>query len=121
MQIYASCAARNGEGVLVLGPSGSGKSDLTLRLIDRGFILVADDRVDIASGFASSPAALMGLLEVRGMGIVRLAYLASARLHLAVDLGIVPDRLPSAARHVPSGLPLIGLDGRAASAAQRVA
>lgn len=123
MQIHASCAAREGVGVLLLGRAGAGKSDLVLRLLDRGFVLVADDRVEIAGGVAAAPPALAGLLEVRGMGIVRLDFLASARLALAVRLG-VPERLPGSARHAVPGnaaLPLVTIDPACVSAAQRVA
>ena len=123
MQIHASCAARDGEGVLLLGPPGSGKSDLLLRLLDRGFALVADDRVDIdpASRVARPPAALAGLLEVRGLGILRLAHVPQARLALAVNLGATPDRLPTPARHPTLGLPLLALDAARPSAPQVVA
>src|SRR4051812_30268500 len=63
MKIHGSCAARDGAGVLFLGPPGSGKSDLLLRLLDRGFVLVADDRVEIDGGVARAPETLSGLLE----------------------------------------------------------
>ncbi len=121
MQMHASCAARDGAGVLLLGPSGCGKSDMVLRLLDRGFQLVADDRVDIADGWASAPAALAGLLEVRGLGIVRVTPVPRARLALAVDLSANAERLPRPERHVPLGLPLIRLDASVVSAAQRIA
>ncbi len=121
MQIYASCAARDAAGVLLTGPSGSGKSDLLLRLLDRGFMLVADDRVEVEDGMASPPAALAGLLEVRGLGLLRLPHLPRARLALAIELGRAGERLPSPARHQSLGLPVIALDAFAASAAQRVA
>ena len=52
MQIHGSCASRAGDGVLLIGPPGAGKSDLLLRLLARGFDLVADDRVDIDDGIA---------------------------------------------------------------------
>jgi len=117
-QIHASCVARSGAGVLLLGPAGSGKSDLALRLLDHGFSLVADDRVDIEDGDARAPAALAGLLEVRGLGIVRLPW-QPARLALAVSLGS-GDRLPEPSRHAELGLPLVCIDPRSASAAARV-
>jgi HPr kinase/phosphorylase len=119
-QVHASCVARDGDGVLLIGPSGSGKSDLALRLLDRGFALVADDRVDIDDGIASAPAALAGLLEVRGLGIVRLPFVRNARLALVAELGPSPQRLPVPDRHTGLGLPLIRLDGAAASAPERI-
>lgn len=119
MQIHASCAARDGAGVLLLGPPGSGKSDLVLRLLDRGFTLVADDRVVIEDGHASAPAALAGLLEVRGLGILRLPYLERAELALAVTLGGAVPRLP--APDVALGLPVLGLPVLAVDAARPAA
>lgn len=119
MHIHASCAARDGCGVLLLGPPGSGKSDLLLRLLDHRFVLVADDQVRIADGCASAPAALAGLLEVRGLGIMRMAYAASAPLALAVGMG-AGERLPQPARHAGTGLPLVMVDPRHASAPARV-
>lgn len=121
MQIHASCAARDGAGVLLLGPPGSGKSDLVLRLIDRGFTLVADDRVEIEHGHASAPPALAGLLEVRGLGILRLPYLARAELALAVTLGGEVPRLPAPARDAALGLPVLAVDAARPAAAQIVA
>lgn len=120
-QVYGSCAARDGEAVLVTGEPGSGKSDLVLRLLDRGFQLVADDRVEIADGYASPPPALAGLLEVRGLGILRLPYLSRARLVLLVQLDREAARLPEPRRDQRFGLPMIGLVPDAASAPQRVA
>lgn len=121
MQIHASCVALDGIGVILLGPSGSGKSDLALRLLDRGFMLVADDRVEITNGTARPPAPLAGLLEVRGMGIFHFPHLAAAQLALAVDLGAPAPRLPESASHPALDLPMIALDPWHSSAAQRVA
>lgn len=120
MQFHASCAAREGYGVLLLGPSGSGKSDLLLRLLDHGFELVADDRVELQDGVASAPPALAGLLEVRGLGVVRMPHRASAPVVLAVALGI-GERMPHPASDAVSGRPLVQVDPASPSAPQRVA
>ncbi|MEJ0018579.1 MAG: hypothetical protein WDN25_18870 [Acetobacteraceae bacterium] len=120
MQIHGSCASRDGDGVLLIGPSGAGKSDLVLRLLARGFDLVADDCVDIEDGMARPAVSLAGLLEVRGLGIVRLPYVAAARLALVVEL-CGCDRLPVPVRHGATGLPLARIDPAAASAPERVA
>ena len=105
----------------MVGPSGSGKSDLVLRLLSRGFELVADDQVDIADGVASCPPELAGLLEVRGLGIVRLLYRAQARLVLVVELDGRADRMPIPDQHPELNLPIVRLDAAAASAPERVA
>ena len=88
---------------MLRGPSGAGKSDLALRLMDGGAILVADDRVNLASAgdsvHMSAPTNLMGKLEIRGLGIVQVACSTSAPLALVCDL--VPadqiDRFPEVA------------------------
>lgn len=121
MQIHASCAALNGAGVLLLGASGAGKSDLLLRLLDHGYDLVADDRVDIEGLLARVPPPLAGLIEVRGLGIIRLPFRAETPLALAVDL-VAADRLPARLpmperRH---GLPLVSIDPSQPSAPARV-
>jgi len=121
MQIHGSCASRSGDGVLLIGPPGAGKSDLLLRLLARGFDLVADDRVDIEDGVARSASPLAGLLEVRGFGIVRLPHVASARLALVVELGTTAARLPAPVRDPALGLPLVHIDATAAAAPERVA
>jgi HPr kinase/phosphorylase len=121
MQVYGSCAGRDGDGILFLGPPGAGKSDMVLRLIDRGFSLVADDRVEIEDGFARPAAGLAGLLEVRGLGIMRLPHVAPVQLRLAVTLGPERERLPSPARYAPAAIPAVTLDPAGASAAARAA
>lgn len=73
-------------GVLIRGKSGAGKSDLALRLIDAGAVLVADDQVLLENKTASAPARLRGLLEVRGLGIVRLPFIEKTTIALTVDL-----------------------------------
>lgn len=79
-----------GTGVLLRGPSGSGKSDLALRLLDRGGTLVADDRYFLRStrrgavGFA--PDNLYGLMEVRGLGVLSVPAIKTSLVGLVVDL-----------------------------------
>lgn len=126
MHWHASCAARQhqpgGDALLLLGPSGAGKSDLLLQLIDRGFTLVADDQVLIEDDLASPPPALAGLLEVRGLGLFKLPYIAPARLRLVITLGNPrAERLPLPRRHPELGLPEIALDSTHPSAAARAA
>ena len=89
-QVHATCVSIDDAGLLIRGPSGIGKSDLALRLIDKGARLVADDRVDLLVSdndvIAHAPATLAGLLEVRGLGILRFPLLDAAVIHLVVDL-----------------------------------
>jgi HPr kinase/phosphorylase len=120
-RIHGTCVARDGDGVLILGPSGAGKSDLALRLIGRGFGLVADDQVDVTDGIARAPEALAGLLEVRGLGIVRLPHLAWAKIKLVITLTDQIDRLPEPEIHQTLGLPVVRIDAASASAPDRVA
>ena len=120
-QIHASCVARGDAGVLLLGPAGAGKSDLVLRLLECGFALVADDRVEVENGIARAPYGLAGLLEVRGLGIVSLPHAEQARLALVVDLDAKSPRLPEPARDERFGLPLIAIDPAAPGAPARIA
>ncbi len=119
MHLHASCVARDGSAVLLTGPAGAGKSDLALRLIDRGFVLVADDQVIVEDGCARAPEALAGLIELRGLGLLRVPYVGGVLLRLRVRLGEQPnggERLPLPASDA-LGLPLITVSARAASAA----
>ena len=127
-RLHATCVEIGGTGVLLLGPSGSGKSDLALRLIDAGAGLVADDQVLVEKrgGRLLGRAAdqLAGLVEVRGIGILRLPHRAWSALGLAVELapGETLPRLPDPRNHALLGieLPLIRLDPRAPSACAKV-
>lgn len=122
--MHASAAARDGAGVLLLGPPGCGKSDLLLRLLGNGFQLVADDQVMLHGLHASAPPSLAGLIEVCGLGIFRLPH-TDAQLVLAVRLAAGP-RLPEpswlAMDRLPNiDLPVVNIDPWAASAPLRVA
>jgi HPr kinase/phosphorylase len=119
MLMHASCAARDGLGILLTGSPGCGKSDLLLRLLDRGFALVADDQVAIGEdGMARAPASLAGLIEIRGLGIMRFPFIAAARPVLVAQLGKHIARLPSPRRDPVLDLPAIAIDPRPATAAQ---
>jgi HPr kinase/phosphorylase len=88
--LHGTCVAIDGRGVLLRGPSGSGKSDLALRLIDAGAVLVADDQTRLERAgdalLASPPVTLAGLVEVRGLGLIRLGHLEKIPLELVIDL-----------------------------------
>jgi HPr kinase/phosphorylase len=120
MQVHGSCASRSGGGVLLIGPPGAGKSDLLLRLLARGFDLVADDRVEIDDGMGRAPPPLEGLLEVRGLGVFRLPHMEAARLALVVELGDPGPRMPAPSSHPALGLPLVRIDPWSVSAPERV-
>lgn len=99
VNLHATCVAVDGQGVLILGPSGSGKSSLALRLMAFGAGLVADDRTDITlidgQLIASAPPTLHGLIEARGLGILRADPVGPVPLAFAVDLGQTEtQRLP---------------------------
>lgn len=96
--IHATAVAIDGQGVLLLGSSGSGKSDLALRLIDRGAQLISDDAVPIevhkGLPILLAPANIAGKLEVRGIGIVSVNHIAAAPLRLMVQIANQVERMP---------------------------
>ncbi len=125
--IHATCIALGGAGALLLGPSGSGKSDLALRLLDRGAELVADDRVDLTvqAGrlLARAPAGLPALIEVRGIGLLPVRPRQGAVPVAAVfQLERTSERLPvpESWRYEGAAVPLYYMDPSLASAAARV-
>ncbi|MBJ7447702.1 MAG: HPr kinase/phosphatase C-terminal domain-containing protein [Brevundimonas sp.] len=114
-------------GVMLTGPSGAGKSDLALRLISRGWRLVADDYTRVfASGgqlYGTAPTTIAGRIEARGVGIEDQPTLAQARLGLVVTLTAdAVERLPEADFQTLRGidLPRVRLRGFEASAVEKV-
>ena len=91
--MHGTAVAIEGRAVLLRGASGAGKSDLGLRLIDAGGRLIADDQSELCrSGdtiVVRAPAAIVGLIEVRGVGILRLDAIVDAPLALLVDLSLI--------------------------------
>ena len=122
--VHATAVAVGEHAVLLRGPSGSGKSDLALRLIDAGARLVADDQTRLwregDAVFLRAPQPIAGLIEVRGVGIVRMTPLPRARLALIADL-VAPqhvERLPEPSSETIFGLaiPLVAIAPFEASA-----
>ena len=126
--VHASTVASDGRAVLISGPSGSGKSDLALRLLDRGFTLVSDDQTiikkDGARLLASAPPTIAGKLEIRGLGIVEVERVDNIPIVLIVELTSDIQRLPDDSRERPIlgvPLPIVTIDAMTASAPSKVA
>lgn len=140
MRVHATCLAIDGSGVLLLGPPGSGKSDLALRLLDQPGLahgdvmlsaqLVADDQVvlwrDDNGLWARSPRELAGKLEIRGLGIVALPCLPDARLVLSVEfspasaISRMPELETETREFLGVRIPRIWIDPAEASAPARL-
>jgi HPr kinase/phosphorylase len=126
--VHGTSIEIDGHAVLIRGPSGSGKSDLALRLIDGGAVLVADDQTALTAEagrvFVGVPAAIAGMMEVRGLGVVRLPHCPRAPLVLVVDLveRASVERLPEPAQAciLGVGVPQIALSAFEASAPAKV-
>lgn len=127
-RIHATTVALSGDAVLLRGAPGSGKSDLALRLMDDGWDLVSDDYTEIheADGHlcARAPDHIMGMIEVRGLGIISVGCVPRAKVKAVFDLLPLSDieRLPDAATVSLLGfdLPLFQLHGLDASAPAKV-
>lgn len=138
--VHATCVAIAGRGVLLLGTPGSGKSSLALRLIDApgratgedvmDAVLVSDDQTHITREgtklVASPPPSLAGLLEVRGLGVVKCRHIPSCELALAIRLSSsdMIERLPepSFGTYAVAGgaLPLTAMDPSSPAAPARI-
>ena len=134
-RVHATCVAlrrdRTWRAVLLRGPSGAGKSDLALRLIEAGWRLVADDQTELSrqgkAVMATAPARIAGLIEARGLGIVKVGrdqLVRRAAVALLVDLAQPQriERLPEPVREKILGidLPVVSLAPFEASASAKL-
>ena len=125
--LHVSSVARNGAAILISGRSGAGKSDLALRLIDRGATLVSDDytvvRRVMGQLLATAPANIAGKLEVRNLGILDFDHVSDVPVCLYVDLDRPVERQPDMEESlVVAGvkLPVIAVTSLEASAPVKV-
>ena len=125
---HGTAVSYNGSGILILGPSGSGKSDLALRLINEGADLIADDQVLIKLvGKAlqlSAPDSISGLIEVRGVGIIKIKPVCYIPLSLIVEIksGAQLERIPIMKKDLIEEIPIpvIKLDAFEGSAIAKI-
>ncbi|HEX2525590.1 MAG TPA: HPr kinase/phosphatase C-terminal domain-containing protein [Geminicoccus sp.] len=109
--LHGSCVRLHGRGVLILGPSGSGKSALCIDLLGRGGWLVADDAVDLtrhgAKLLARCPEPIRGQIELRGLGLARVPVAACVQVHLVarLDEAFAKERLPA-----PASTGILGME-----------
>lgn len=96
--VHATAIAIEGHGVLLTGSSDAGKSDLALRLIDRGATLVSDDqtelRVENDTILLNPPDNIAGKIEIRALGIISVDHVKNIPLRMKVRLVDKPDRYP---------------------------
>lgn len=96
--MHATAVAIGDVAVVIEGPSGAGKSDLALRLIDRGAVLISDDRTMLARVgdrlMARAPDRMAGSIEVRGLGVMTVPHVDAIPVALIVTLGEEEQRMP---------------------------
>lgn len=127
-RVHATCVSIGSRGVLITGRARSGKSDLALRLIAMGAMLVADDVVVLKESngviTCSVDASIRGLLEIHGVGLVRYPVANNIPLQLVVDIVALEEEehlpMPQKAEYLGVAVPKIALYGLAASAPDKV-
>ena len=125
--MHSSSIVLDDNGVLILGDSGSGKSDLALRLIDNGATLISDDvsicKKNLNNIYLYCPAETKGLLEVREIGIVTVPFVERIKLKLVVNLKSKKnERFPedNYLKILGIKIPLINIDGKNSSAVAKI-
>lgn len=113
--VHATSIMFSGKGLLLCGPSGAGKTDLALRLIQEGGLLIADDytQLQVEDGrlIASPPPTIKGMIEIRGAGLVHVPYCEAAPVEWVVNLvPTTPDRMPERKQVTLLGVALPSLD-----------
>ena len=125
--IHSTSVVIDDNGVLILGDSGSGKSDLALRLIDNGATLISDDisicRKNSNNIYLYCPPEIKGLLEVREIGIITVPFVERIKLRLVVNLkSNNNERFPkdSSFRILGIKIPIINIEGKNSSAVAKI-
>ena len=126
-RIHSTSVVIDDNGVLILGDSGSGKSDLALRLIDNGATLISDDisicRKNLNNIYLYCPPEIKGLLEVREVGIITVPFVERIKLRLVVNLkSINNERFPKDSTYKILGIkiPIINIEGKNSSAVAKI-
>ena len=126
-RIHSTSVVIDDNGVLILGDSGSGKSDLALRLIDNGATLISDDisicRKNSNNIYLYCPPEIKGLLEVREIGIITVPFVERIKLRLVVNLkSNNNERFPkdSSFRILGIKIPIINIEGKNSSAVAKI-
>ena len=126
-RIHSTSVVIDDNGVLILGDSGSGKSDLALRLIDNGATLISDDisicRKNSNNIYLYCPPEIKGLLEVREVGIITVPFVERIKLRLVVNLkSNNNERFPkdSCFRILGIKIPIINIEGKNSSAVAKI-
>ena len=126
-RIHSTSVVIDDNGVLILGDSGSGKSDLALRLIDNGATLISDDisicRKNSNNIYLYCPPEIKGLLEVREIGIITVPFVERIKLRFVVNLkSNNNERFPkdSSFRILGIKIPIINIEGKNSSAVAKI-